>query len=64
MPRAIWNTVEQVAARYHVPPKTVLNWIYAGRLKSFKPGRHRLISETELERFEAAGADNYGHGAA
>lgn len=37
-------TVEQVAALTHAPEKSVLYWIYSGKLESVRAGRRRLVT--------------------
>jgi excisionase family DNA binding protein len=42
-------TPGQVAALFHVDPKTVTRWAHAGRLGSLRtPGGHRRFRETEV----------------
>ncbi len=45
---------ERLGGPETTPIKTVQRWIYAGRLRAFKPGRHPLIREDDLEAFLAA----------
>jgi excisionase family DNA binding protein len=35
-------------------PGTIRNWIWQGRIKSYKPGKHPLVRETELLAFVEA----------
>lgn len=35
-------------------PETIRHWIWEGRLKSYKPGKHPLVRETELLAFVEA----------
>ncbi len=42
-------TPGQVAAMFHVDPKTVTRWAHAGRLGSLRtPGGHRRFKESEV----------------
>lgn len=42
-------TPGQVAAMFHVDPKTVTRWAHAGRLGSVRtPGGHRRFREAEV----------------
>jgi excisionase family DNA binding protein len=42
-------TPGQVAAMFHVDPKTVTRWAHAGRLGSLRtPGGHRRFRESEV----------------
>ncbi|MFC9787298.1 MULTISPECIES: BldC family transcriptional regulator [Rhodococcus] len=42
-------TPGQVAALFHVDPKTVTRWAHAGRLGSLRtPGGHRRFRESEV----------------
>ncbi|NUS42892.1 MAG: BldC family transcriptional regulator [Mycobacteriaceae bacterium] len=44
-------TPGQVAAMFHVDPKTVTRWAHAGRLGSLRtPGGHRRFKESEVMR--------------
>ena len=44
-------TPGQVAALFHVDPKTVTRWAHAGRLGSLRtPGGHRRFRESEVMR--------------
>ncbi len=48
-------TPGQVAALFHVDPKTVTRWAHAGRLGSLRtPGGHRRFRESEVMRLLAA----------
>ena len=48
-------TPGQVAALFHVDPKTVTRWAHAGRLGSVRtPGGHRRFRETEVMSLLAA----------
>lgn len=44
-------TISEAAEIARVPRKTLQAWVYAGRLKSTKPGRHRLVREDVLYAF-------------
>lgn len=44
-------TVDEVAALTHAPPKSVLYWIYSGKLASIRAGRRRLVTEHALRTF-------------
>ena len=43
--------VEEVAAICRVPISTVRHWILIGKLKSIRPGRRRLVRQSDLEEF-------------
>ena len=48
-------TPKEVAERLKVPPKTILNWIYAGKLRGHKVGKHwRLLEGDVLAFIEAS----------
>ena len=48
-------TPGQVAALFHVDPKTVTRWAHAGRLGSVRtPGGHRRFRENEVMTLLAA----------
>lgn len=48
-------TPGQVAALFHVDPKTVTRWAHAGRLGSLRtPGGHRRFRESEVMRLLAS----------
>jgi excisionase family DNA binding protein len=36
------------------PVGTIRNWIWEGRIKAYKPGKHPLVRETELLAFVEA----------
>jgi excisionase family DNA binding protein len=45
-------TFAQVAERLgNTPLKTVQNWASAGRFPVYKPGRHPMVREADLEAF-------------
>jgi len=54
----------QAAKICHVAPVTIIRWIEAGRLESYKtPGGHRRIKEKDLVRFiEENGLPRYSSG--
>lgn len=43
-------TVEQVAVRCHVKPRTVREWIKQGKLSAHRIGKQYLIEEMDLNR--------------
>jgi excisionase family DNA binding protein len=43
--------LDEVAVISRTSVETVRFWIRRGRLKSVKPGRRRMVTRTELERF-------------
>ena len=47
-------TVDQVAARYGVKRRTVLNWVAKGLIASRKVSQKRYFTAGDLESFEAA----------
>ncbi|MCQ4121928.1 BldC family transcriptional regulator [Rhodococcus tibetensis] len=48
-PNEALMTPGQVAALFHVDPKTVTRWAHAGRLGSLRtPGGHRRFREAEV----------------
>lgn len=49
-------TVKEVAAEFGVNIATVQRWIYAGELRSIKPGSKRLILIEDFQAFKAASA--------
>ena len=44
-------TISEVAAATHAPRSSVLYWIYSGKLKAYKVGRRRLVTEQDLIAF-------------
>jgi excisionase family DNA binding protein len=46
--------LEEVARECRAPVASVRYWIASGRLRSIRPGRRRLVSRDELDRFLAA----------
>jgi len=42
-----------IAEIAHVPRGTVRDWVLSGRLRSVKPGRHRLVHAADLDAFLA-----------
>jgi len=51
MPLSIFLTYDQVAERLHVPVATVRYWVSVGKITAFKPGRHPLVKQTDVETF-------------
>lgn len=51
MPESQLLLIEEVAQICRTSPSTVRLWIRAGRLRSLRPGRRRLIAAADLERF-------------
>jgi len=48
-----WLTVEDVAAHFKVPPKTVHTWRYQGTgPRGVKIGRHVRFRQSEVRRWE------------
>jgi excisionase family DNA binding protein len=45
--------LDEVARECRAPVASVRHWIASGRLGSIKPGRRRLVSRDELDRFLA-----------
>ena len=42
--------LEEVSVRLGgTPVKTSQNWIYAGKLPAYKPGKHPLVREEDLD---------------
>lgn len=51
-------TPAEVAAMFHVDPKTVARWAVRGRLSSIRtPGGHRRFLRSEVEAAMRAGTD-------
>lgn len=46
--------LDEVARECRAPVASVRYWIASGRLGSIKPGRRRLVSRDELDRFLAS----------
>jgi excisionase family DNA binding protein len=44
-------TLDQIAERLHTPRETVRYWVAVGKLRSYKPGRKRLVREDDLVAF-------------
>ena len=44
-------TVAEVAELTHAPPKSVLYWIYSGKLESVRAGCRRLVTEHALVKY-------------
>jgi excisionase family DNA binding protein len=47
--------LDEVARECRTSVASVRYWIANGRLRSFRPGRRRLVSREDLERFIATG---------
>ena len=43
--------LDEVARECRAPIASVRYWIASGRLRSIRPGRRRLVSRDELDRF-------------
>jgi excisionase family DNA binding protein len=50
-------TVEQAAAKLQIAPKTLKDWLRAGRIKGVRVGRLWRIKERDLEAFVDQSAD-------
>jgi excisionase family DNA binding protein len=50
-------TVEQAAAKLQIAPKTLKDWLRAGRIKGVRVGRLWRIKERDLEAFVDQAAD-------
>jgi excisionase family DNA binding protein len=61
----IFYTVKEIVKILKASRRSVLSWIYAGKLKAFKPGGGRLwrIRERDLKRFVRDGSDARKHSA-
>jgi excisionase family DNA binding protein len=46
--------LDEVARECRAPIASVRYWIASGRLRSVRPGRRRLVSREELDRFLGA----------
>lgn len=57
-------TVTEVAAHCRGPVSSVRGWIYAGKLRSRKVGRRRLVAEADLLQFLEHGTDGEAAAAA
>ena len=44
-------TIAEVGDIARAPRSSVLYWIYSGKLKAYKVGRRRLVSEQDLMAF-------------
>ena len=49
-------TINAAAALVRRSPETVRRWVWAGRLKARKSGRHLLVPRAEVEALGAGGA--------
>ena len=47
--------LDEVARECRAPVASVRYWIASGRLRSVRPGRRRLVSREDLDRFIAPG---------
>jgi excisionase family DNA binding protein len=47
--------IEEVAVIARAPVSSVRYWIASGKLKSSRPGRRRLVTEVDLDRFLRGG---------
>jgi len=47
-------TINDAAALVHRSPETVRRWVWSGRLKARKAGRHLLVSRQDVEGLGAA----------
>ena len=50
-------TVEQAAAKLQIAPKTLKDWLRAGRIKGVRLGKLWRVKERDLEEFVNQGAD-------
>jgi excisionase family DNA binding protein len=50
-------TVEQAAAKLQISPKTLKDWLRAGRLKGVRLGKLWRVKERDLEEFVEWGSD-------
>jgi len=50
--------LDEVARECRASVASVRYWIASGRLRSVRPGRRRLVSREDLERFIAKGAQS------
>jgi excisionase family DNA binding protein len=50
-------TVEQAAAKLQIAPKTLKDWLRAGRIKGVRLGKLWRLKEVDLEAFVNQGAD-------
>jgi excisionase family DNA binding protein len=46
------HTVEQVAARFDVKPRTVYRWRREGLIDATRVGNYLVFSDTEVDRFD------------
>jgi excisionase family DNA binding protein len=47
-------TLSQVAERLSTPVQTIRYWCSLGKLRAYKPGRHPLVRESDLDAFVEA----------
>jgi excisionase family DNA binding protein len=50
-------TVEQAAAKLQIAPKTLKDWLRAGRIKGVRLGKLWRVKESDLEAFVEQSAD-------
>jgi excisionase family DNA binding protein len=50
-------TVEQAAAKLQIAPKTLKDWLRAGRIKGVRLGKLWRLKETDIEAFVNQSAD-------
>jgi excisionase family DNA binding protein len=50
-------TVEQAAAKLQIAPKTLKDWLRAGRIKGVRLGKLWRVKESDLEAFVNQSAD-------
>jgi excisionase family DNA binding protein len=53
--RREFQLLDEVARECRASVASVRYWIASGRLRSVRPGRRRLVSREDLERFIATG---------
>jgi excisionase family DNA binding protein len=44
-------TIEEVARELRAPLSSVRQWIRTGKLRSFRPGKRRLVRRVDIEAF-------------
>lgn len=49
-------TCKEIAERYRVQRETVWEWIRTGKLKAVRYGKRYLISQQDIDAFEATNA--------
>ena len=50
-PNSPWMTIPETAAYMHMGVKATKNAVFDERLKSFKPGKIRLIKKMDADKF-------------